>query len=713
MRIECHKQLVVFFYMTCLFCFSILFVTISMVHARPANLNTSYHSCDIDPLDEWSDQEKWVWAMVCNGKVADLTSKYQDESESESENENFGSRRISARFLKSLLLKKVFVDLIPNFGIQIVGAHIFEPLNLSNAEISTAVSIRDSRFTNQIIFRRTRFERYLELSGSFFTAKVDMYNVRIDGDLLIRNVNSNAILNIEGGYIAKNLDLSSSKFLQSINMKGIAVTNRLLMNGGQFADINLSAAEIGKDFEIQESTVHGHLNLDSSNIAGLVLMRNNSIFNSANLRAAKVGNNLELQSSHFTKDLFMDGISVGGLLLMSNNAKFGAVNLRGANIKGSLEMQNSQFLDTLFMDSLKVSDLLIMNNSVFHNSVLIRVSNIGSNVELKGSSVKNVLNMDGSSIGGLLLMRDGGIFQNVKLRAVSVHSNIEMQGSLFSKTLDMNSIRVNGNVIMRDSMQAMKLIDMRFSQIASNLDLRNSQFDEIDLSGTKIGGQLRLADAELPDIIWSRNSTFKLRDLSVGSIQDFAGAWPNSLDLQGFLYKDISNLSSHAATSHLLEEPSDWLSKDTQYSPQPYEQLAKTLRSLGYQGKSLEVLYSGRIRAIFESGLSWYEQIRELLLLIFIGFGYRIYYTLVWITLFVFIGAFVVRTTHEAKENDIGLGFSYSVDKLLPIIKLREIHHDIDFEGKWRGVRYYFYFHQIMGYVLASFLVAGISGLTK
>ena len=54
--------------------------------------------------------------------------------------------------------------------------------------------------------------------------------------------------------------------------------------------------------------------------------------------------------------------------------------------------------------------------------------------------------------------------------------------------------------------------------------------------------------------------------------------------------------------------------------------------------------------------------------------------------------------------------FFYSLDLLLPVVRLREQHYDIDLQGR---VRYYFYVHQIMGYVLASFLIAGLSGLTK
>ena len=52
----------------------------------------------------------------------------------------------------------------------------------------------------------------------------------------------------------------------------------------------------------------------------------------------------------------------------------------------------------------------------------------------------------------------------------------------------------------------------------------------------------------------------------------------------------------------------------------------------------------------------------------------------------------------------------YSLDQLLPIINLSKHHDDIRLG---LGARYYFYFHMITGYVLASFLIAGLAGLTK
>lgn len=57
------------------------------------------------------------------------------------------------------------------------------------------------------------------------------------------------------------------------------------------------------------------------------------------------------------------------------------------------------------------------------------------------------------------------------------------------------------------------------------------------------------------------------------------------------------------------------------------------------------------------------------------------------------------------------LGFWYSLDMLLPVIQLRERHYtDVDLIT-W--VRYYFYIHKVIGYVLVFFVIAGLSGLAE
>ena len=93
-----------------------------------------------------------------------------------------------------------------------------------------------------------------------------------------------------------------------------------------------------------------------------------------------------------------------------------------------------------------------------------------------------------------------------------------------------------------------------------------------------------------------------------------------------------------------------------------------------------------------------------------VGYGYYPERSFGWAALFVILGAVVLRVSGEGPKNGMPFGLAYSFDMLLPIVRLREKHYSIDLAGP---ARYYFYGHRIMGWVLASFLVAGISGLIK
>jgi hypothetical protein len=151
--------------------------------------------------------------------------------------------------------------------------------------------------------------------------------------------------------------------------------------------------------------------------------------------------------------------------------------------------------------------------------------------------------------------------------------------------------------------------------------------------------------------------------------------------------------------------------KQKPYSPEPYQQLAAVLRNQGYLGIADEILYAGKKRET-EAAASW-RWIELTTSRAFIGYGYYLFRSLYWALAFVALGTTLLWLSHEgwriSRRYNFFYGAIYSFDLLLPIIKLREAHYDIDLHG-W--IRYYFYLHKIMGYVLAGFLAAGLTGLT-
>ena len=94
-----------------------------------------------------------------------------------------------------------------------------------------------------------------------------------------------------------------------------------------------------------------------------------------------------------------------------------------------------------------------------------------------------------------------------------------------------------------------------------------------------------------------------------------------------------------------------------------------------------------------------------------IGFGYAMWLPVLWTLGFVTLGAATFRLTSEARQEHMPYGFSYSFDMFLPLIKLRDRHYEIDLQTPW--ARYYFYVHKLFGWIVGSFIVAGLSGFTK
>jgi hypothetical protein len=143
-----------------------------------------------------------------------------------------------------------------------------------------------------------------------------------------------------------------------------------------------------------------------------------------------------------------------------------------------------------------------------------------------------------------------------------------------------------------------------------------------------------------------------------------------------------------------------------------------------------DVLYAGRERERVEAwqrakSIRDYARAAGLLLLkstVGYGYGYRYFRALEWVLLFVLLGIAVLLLSSADKVAGtivwsaqgvftylLALGL-FSLDLLLPIIELHKPHYNIVLDGM---ARYYFAFHKLMGYALASFLIAGLAGLTK
>ena len=148
-------------------------------------------------------------------------------------------------------------------------------------------------------------------------------------------------------------------------------------------------------------------------------------------------------------------------------------------------------------------------------------------------------------------------------------------------------------------------------------------------------------------------------------------------------------------------------------------------REAGADDKANEVLYALRER---ERAEAWqrraYGQWLGLGLLKWVigyGIGARYFRALAWAGLFTVIGMVVLwlnstlKGTPAGPEWSPGLPWCFwaSLDEILPLVELNKAHAEF-VDKKLTGWRQpYFYVHRIIGYVLGSFVIAGLAGLTQ
>ncbi len=94
------------------------------------------------------------------------------------------------------------------------------------------------------------------------------------------------------------------------------------------------------------------------------------------------------------------------------------------------------------------------------------------------------------------------------------------------------------------------------------------------------------------------------------------------------------------------------------------------------------------------------------------GIGLKYFRALAWVIAFTIIGAGVLCLSGQPSEGlapGVPARVVYSLDQLLPFVEFDE-YDKVVLTG---GVAYYFYALKLIGWVLASFLVTGLAGLTQ
>jgi hypothetical protein len=625
--------------------------------ARPARAEDPA-ACLAAAKTGWSAPEAWVWGQICAGKPADFVAGLAGTP---------SANDLSARFMSALLFDPELRNQVPHYGVHIAGAYFGDALALGNAAPGFELALERSDFQGNVDFHGLSDAEEVSFAGSRFASLLDLDGAKFGANLKFNDGAEAAYISMVRTTIGGSADLNTITVSRGLNLERLSVAHNLSIRGSHLPGISLLGASVTGDLTLRDSTITGWAWLENLQI-GSDLFLQNAKWEHADLPGSTIAGNLLMTGISLTGPLNMKGIKVGGDLAMDGKAEFKAIALQDGDIGYNLRLDSSHIAGLLSAPAIHVGHLLAL---------------------------------------GPLSTFDG----EVRLEYARIDGGIVMTHSTFAKAVNLDGITIGQSLQITDDARIVGALQMTFAHVGANVDLTAGSFNSVDLTGTTIGAEIRLASKGYATIAWGPKAHLILRNVSAKALQDLPDAWPTELDLEGFTYQQLGGYRQASGADDVTARDAstfvDWLAKQPVYSPQPYRTLSDVLRTAGYADKAKQVLYAGSLREWHNAtGIAWVWQAMRWAI---IGFGLYPQRAGIWILVLVPLGAFVFGFDPAVRLRAMRFvdRLFYSFDALLPFVTLRIEHAAFDLQS-WP--KYYLYFHKVMGYVLIAFLLAALTG---
>ncbi len=632
----------------------------------------------------------------------------------------------------------------------------FNEITLDSAKVDEDLNLGPLFTDGHQAGPRTRVRGHLNMAGIHIGHNLILQSA------VLSNVDLSDTARIDGSLQAAELSVSKTLDMDSVDIAHHAILERGVLN-----ELILSGASIGGNLHFERGQSQGTTDMDNLVVKMHVLLADTKI-HSLHANFAQVGGDFDLTDVEASDYVVLSNIKIGGHFTACR-AHLKSLDLSDANVGGDVDLHPcgdpKNFAQSVLTDSLNMVRITVGRDIVLQGSQLTNVDlgyALVSGSLLADPYVKSIGDKKENlttSVAGLFLMGGTTVKREIRLDYAQLHtlsltnvitgSDLTLDDAVVAGPITMDRMLVGGSFFFRGgrnarekkSQQAAGPANFSFSSVNGIFDISNTVFEGVSLNMLKVGQTLILgteSNADSP--AWSNDSFIDLQNASTQSFQDTCtedstdrclSRWPPLLALNGFSYAHPGN-SVEMSRQDVALRPADWwlkwLGKQTPYSPAPYEQAATTQRALGRPDVAEAIEYASRQRELGEAWASLVQAARDLNLdaglaalrhavwlallraAVGYGIGYRtLVHSVFWVVIWVTLGVIVLRRYGENNQNGLpNFPIAYSFDMLLPVIKLREDHYKIDLKS---GARIYFYYHKILGYVLASFLIAGLSGI--
>lgn len=632
-----------------------------------------------------------------------------------------------------------------------------------NCRSAIIVPVHSERIIDSQEIQKTVFELVDTQDG---LNTINLSNLSVDGDLNLSNINFSHSLNLEGMKLVGDLNLSNSKNQLPINLTGAEISGTLLAEDAEFKAFFASKLKVknglvangmivSSQLLLSNSDVSGGVHLNNVKVGGHALLNDSSISGGLIMESSRVEGQVYLEDSKISHGIWMQSIVIKEMMIARNLSTDGIVSLVDSSIGEQIDLSGA-YNTGVNLGAAQVGSNFLMRNATIAGNLKGKWLRVQGQIDLESTEVNGELDFEEVAIGSSLLMRklanptvdfrgiqigdqldmSGATLREIRMSESIVSANLLAYGISIQGTWDLSGARLGGqltlinasvtgdllleNITVRDNtfLKESKfdsVIAFVYSEVDGGLDLSASKFSKLVLTGTKIAGEFRIGSVVTKPWSWDvNNSELDLRGVDIGGLEDFPvewvykdEVWPNSFLADGFTFKRLT-----AKFSDVQERDANWYEnflRRIKYSPHTYDQFSDYFDGIGETSLASDIRYLSSDRRLSEAtkpssklGLFFSK--------IFVGYGERLYLAIFWALGFIFLGWIVLLTSQQNAGTVRRVDFLfYSFDRFIPFIVIdKTLMDNITIRN---SVRYYFYVHAIMGYIVGVFVAAAIGGL--
>jgi hypothetical protein len=638
------------------------------------------------------------------------------------------------------------------------GANIIEGhFNLKGAKIGGQVNLTSLHCSGIIDMGGIRIEKDLYFINNGQIKRINLNRAHVRGRIYINRLD-----------VQYEFDMSSLRVHESLTIEELTCGN-LYLNACHIGDelkliaiktsdgVDLTRIQVERDVTIARGWIHGGFTMEKSMLGRDISLLSTEFDHVISMGTMEVTRNLKIDQVGLVFILYLRSTYVGGDLniLQSKDReeaiKTSYLDMAGVNVQGNLtiigistlrlDLRNAQVYKDLSLREIRRSEYFGFDGiEVGGNLIIDSSSSLGDGLTLESGRIQKDLNVTFS----------GHCTGELNFQRIRVGRDVKVKKGTFQKAITMCHAEIGGNLFVGQKQEQ----DLGQGRVIIG--------EKIDLDSANISGRLEFSPAlafhlsefssESKESENAREPKLILKDVKTNSLY-FPIDWFDNpsrnlafefnIDLSG-LFCETIQISSNKS----LRSP-DWylqlLGRDPHYRKSTYTKFAKIMLDLGHKDMADEIMYKAKekersevwnqikkhkvkatSRWIYLSLLDWS---------IGYGFGWRYFKALGWMVFFIAVNTAVIMTfsnpmpnqsvVHNIKKIDIIEVVEYSTLSFIPLslgidlpigdkVRLNPQQNIIkeSIERK-NWLRWLQVAHQLLGYLLSFFIVAGLTGITK